>query len=193
MLQIENPVGDDEVHIENISSIITIVIASIGITFNILNIIISSRKPSKASLHIYLVALSIVDLLYLVCVLPSRAFRCGSACPSPAKSVSTSNKQYLQPLFAITETLVRNCRKKCTTLGVAVKCNNPTFFSIKISEDLQIPEKDVEVRYFIANQGPKIVAVFLVIGLRFKPHRSQFVILNYHLRRFRTTAAEIEL
>lgn len=66
--------------IEKISSMVTIGICMMGITFNVLNIVVATRKPFKGSLHIYLIALSVVDGLLLLTVLPSATFRCGSAC-----------------------------------------------------------------------------------------------------------------
>lgn len=74
--------------IEDIQSIITIVICSIGLVFNILNIIITSRTPVKGSLSIYLISLSVIDALFLLIVLPTRAFRCGDKCADKPLSVS---------------------------------------------------------------------------------------------------------
>ena len=69
--------------IENISGILTIIIGIIGISLNILNIIIATRKPCKGSFHIYLITLSVVDGLFLLTILPVRFFRCGSGCLEP--------------------------------------------------------------------------------------------------------------
>lgn len=79
---------DSNLHSEDIASVLAIVISIVGITFNILNIVIATRKTAKGSLHIYLITLSIVDGLFLITIAPMRAFRCGSGCPPPTVSVS---------------------------------------------------------------------------------------------------------
>lgn len=66
--------------VENVSTIITTVICSIGIVLNTLNIVITVAHPFKGSLYVYLIALSVVDGLYCLVVVPTRIFRCGHEC-----------------------------------------------------------------------------------------------------------------
>ena len=83
-------VDDDARDIEDIQSIVTIVVCSVGLVFNILNIIITARTPVKGSLSIYLISLSVIDALFLLTVLPTRAFRCGEECVDRPLAVSFS-------------------------------------------------------------------------------------------------------
>lgn len=92
-IQVVDVVEDtDCVPSEDIASILAAVISSLGIIFNILNIIIASQKSFKGSLHVYLITLSAVDALFLLIVSPLRSFRCGGCCPPPTTTVSLPNQ-----------------------------------------------------------------------------------------------------
>jgi len=80
----------DVLYVEFIGSIITPIICGVGIFFNILNVVVTFHRPFKGSLYTYLIALSIIDGIFLLAVLPKPAFRCGITCLDPPLSVSIS-------------------------------------------------------------------------------------------------------